>query len=92
MSLPLGLLAEVVQDMEVVQDTRTCPPRLRRCPPNGGFLLEVVQSARTCPPRFALPPRLGGLLGEEFGVEVRIGRPRETHRKSRSSRTQNTNV
>ena len=56
------------------------------------LFVSVLQKARTSPPRFALPPRFGGLLGEDFGVKVRIRRPHETHRKSRSALAQNTNV
>ena len=56
------------------------------------LFVSVLQKARTSPPRFALPPRFGGLLGEDLGVEVRIGRPHETHRRSRSAPAQNTNV
>jgi len=40
----------------------------------------------------ALPPKFGGLLGEDLGGEVRIGRPREPHRSSRSALAQNTHV
>ena len=42
--------------------------------------------------RSLLPPKFGGLLGEDLSVEVRIGRPHEAHRRSRSAPTQNTNV
>ena len=37
-------------------------------------------------------PRFGGLLGEDLGVEVRIGQPHEPHRRSRSALAQNTNA
>ena len=62
------------------------------CAVGGPRVTSVLQNAGTRPPRFALPPRFGGLLGEDLGVEVRIGRPHEPHRKSRSSRAQNANV
>ena len=64
----------------------------------GRFLARRVACCGFCracdkpPAPSALPPRCGGLLGEDLGVAVRIGRPHETHRSSRSSLSQNTNV
>ena len=50
-----------------------------------------AECGNTPPAPSALPPEVG-LLGEDLGVEVRIGRPREAHCRSRSSRVQNTNA
>ena len=55
----------------------TSPPRLRRCPPEVGFLLEVVQKAGTRPPlpRFArrCPPGLGGFLARIWASRFASG-------------------
>jgi len=52
----------------------TSPPRLRRCPPEVGFLLEVSQSARTSPPRLRrCPPGLGGFLARIWASRFASG-------------------
>jgi hypothetical protein len=61
----------------VLQSARTRPPRLRRCPPEVGFLLEVSQSARTRPPRLRRCPPEWGETGGFLDVGVlRQGAPR----------------
>ena len=49
------------------------PTGLAYCEVGVLLFASVLQNVRTRPPRFALPPRFGGLLGEDLGVEVRVG-------------------
>ena len=69
-------------------------PRAFGAAPRFGGLLVAgrAECGNTPPAPAALPPKFGGLLGEDFGVGVRIWRPHEPHRRSRSALAQNANV
>ena len=67
------------------------PPAPAALPPRGLLVASFAES-EGMPPALRAAPQNGGRLGEEFGVEVRIGCPHETHRRSRSAPAQNTNV
>ena len=68
------------------------PRAFGAAPQGGASCCRSCRKREQAPRAFGAAPQNGGHPGEDLSVEVRVGCPREPHRRSRSSRVQNTNA
>ena len=68
------------------------PRAFGAAPQGGASCCRSCRKREHAPRAFGAAPQNGGHPGEDLSVEVRVGCPREPHRRSRSSRVQNTNA